>query len=415
MSVRVGMTLYGEVAHDARVRRAAASLTAAGFEVTIACLPGPSSEQVDTLDGARLLPLAPSGRDAVLPGADSPFRVVSQTARPAALRRVRWLQAYGSSLRSWRREVLARMPPCDVWHGHDLFGVWVAAALRRQHGGRLVYDSHELFLESGSAVRLPFPGRRILGRLERGLARSADAVITVNPAIAAELGRRYGVEAVVVMNVPRDWSPTGRDPLRERLGIGDRPIVLYHGALSPGRGVEQLVEASGSLPSGIAVVLLGDGPLGVDPPASWDDPRLAGRLFTHPAVSLEELPDWVASADVGVVAFQAANRNNYLASPNKLFDYLVSGVPVVGSDFPEIRRLIGEVDGGSCVDPADPVRLAEAVVAVLRRFGRVDSAERDALRRRSQDRFAWPTQEARLLSVYARLAAAPRTSRAPST
>jgi glycosyltransferase involved in cell wall biosynthesis len=179
--------------------------------------------------------------------------------------------------------------------------------------------------------------------------------------------------------------------------------VLYHGALSPGRGIEQLVEAADALPPDVAVVFLGDGPLAEELRDRSASAAGRGRIYLHRAVEIEELPGWVAGADVGVIAFQPINRNNYLATPNKLFDYLAGGVPVVVSDFPEMRRIVEGGDAGVCCDPADPASIARGICRLLEAVG----PEAEDRRRRIADyavrTFGWPAQRDALVAVYRRL------------
>ena len=405
------MVVYGGVEHDGRVRRAAATLGEAGHDVTIGCLAGVDSADGElglaqpqtTLDGARIVAVPVAVVGARLPGSS---RAPTTGGARSAFDRIGqavWLIGYGRALQSWRAGLLARLEPADVWYGHDLFGVWAAAALQHRHGGRLVYDSHELFMEAGTAAALPSPARRRLAGAERRLARQADAVITVNPAIAAELARRYGVAPSVVMNVPRGWRLPTRDRLREALPIGDRLVVLYHGAVSPGRGVEQLVETSLLLPPQRAVVVLGDGPLSDEVTSLAMRPPHRGRLYIHPSVQLEELPDWVGHADAGVIAFQATPRNNFLGTPNKLFDYLVAGVPVVVSDFPEMRRLVEQVDGGVTCDPADSRSIATGLDQLLDPPAAARAASRSRLATVAGTRYGWAAQAEVLLDVIGRV------------
>lgn len=395
----VTMIVYGDVEHDSRVRRAATALIAAGFGVSIGCLSRSGNDDVTELDGARVIHVA-VGKSRTLPGDQSPFRSPSRAFPGTALvSKVRWLAGYGLALRAWRSRLVERMAPADLWLGHDLFGLWAAAALQARSGGRLVYDSHELFLDAGSAARLPGPGRAMLARMEGRLARRADAVVTVNGSIADELRARYGVDPVVVLNVPGTWRPPATDPFRSILGLNGKSVILYHGALSPGRGIEQLVEVAETLPPGRVVVVLGDGPMFDELVARSRTPELAGRLQVHPAVPIDALPDWVGSADVGVVAFQATTRNNVLGTPNKLFDYLVAGVPVVVSDFPEMRTIVGQVDGGQTCDPADPQSIAGAIDRILSTTLEDRRIERQRLARDAGARFAWSIQAARLVDA----------------
>lgn len=390
------MVVYGGVEHDARVRRAAAALVDAGHEVIIGSLAASAAEAESTIEAARVVPVAPSG-SAVRPGDGSPYLSgPGRGIRGRVAARVGWLRGYATGLVSWRAGCLRALPHADAWVGHDLFGAWVAAALAGRDRARYVYDSHELFLEAGTATRLPGPMRALLGRLERRIARRASAVLTVNRSIAAELTRRYGVEPIVVLNVPARWRPPARDPFAAELGLGSRSVVLYHGALSPHRGIEQLVEVARHLPPERVVVILGDGPMERDLAASADASELRGRLFVHRAVPIADLPDWVGSAAVGVVLFQPTSPNNVLATPNKLFDYLVAGVPVVASDFPEMRRILDEVDGGLTCDPADTAAVERAIDRLLSASPDDRAAERARLSTLASERFGWPAQ-ARLL------------------
>jgi glycosyltransferase involved in cell wall biosynthesis len=110
----------------------------------------------------------------------------------------------------------------------------------------------------------------------------------------------------------------------------------------------------------------------------------------------------VAGADVGVIAFQPIERNNLLATPNKLFECLAVGVPVVVSDFPEMGRIVRESKVGATCDPGSPSSIAAAVSAVL-------AGDRDAwsaaCRTAATERYSWQRQAAVLLEAYDRIGA----------
>jgi glycosyltransferase involved in cell wall biosynthesis len=127
----------------------------------------------------------------------------------------------------------------------------------------LVYDSHELFLDAGTARSLPGLIRALLRRYESRLVRRASAVVTVNAAIAGALVERYAPRRMVVVhNCPPRWTPTrSEDPLRRAAAIpADSAVVLYHGNLAPGRGIEALLGAlDGEGLERVQLVLLGPG------------------------------------------------------------------------------------------------------------------------------------------------------------
>jgi len=111
---------------------------------------------------------------------------------------------------------------------------------------------------------------------------------------------------------------------------------------------------------------MGDGPEGYPPVPA--DPRLAGRVHRLPAVPPADVVAWVSGADVDVMASPPVDENKLLATPNKLFESLAAGVPVVASDFPAMREIVArDPDGplGALCDPADPRSIAAALRSVL--------------------------------------------------
>ena len=129
-----------------------------------------------------------------------------------------------------------------------------------------------------------------------------------------------------------------------------------------------------------------------------------------PAVPPDELLPWVASADVGVMPNQPRTLNERLSTPNKLFESLAAGLPVVSSDFPERRRIILEDPAGplgAVCDPTDPAALAAALAGLLA----LPPDERAALRARvlaaAHARYAWHRQAGIVLEAYGRMTGRP--------
>ena len=137
---------------------------------------------------------------------------------------------------------------------------------------------------------------------------------------------------------------------------------------------------------------------------------LAATLIEKGGIALVVPPDdvlaWVAGADVDVMVLQPIELNHIVSTPNKLFESIAAGVPVVSSDF-EARRsiIIGDPDGplGAVCAPDDPVAIAAALRSILD----LDAAGRADLRRRclaaAHDRWNWETESSRLVELYASL------------
>jgi len=105
---------------------------------------------------------------------------------------------------------------------------------------------------------------------------------------------------------------------------------------------------------------------------------------------------------------QDSTLNHRLSTPNKLFEALAAGVPIVASDLPELRRIVMDDPAGPLgvlCDPTDPTSIAAAIEGLLGR----PPDERAALRERclgaARDRWNWETESARLVDLYADLAA----------
>ena len=401
--LRIAMALYGDLTYDSRVMREAETLRSAGHEVTIYCLSGSPAVGAPF----RVVAHTPGGFS-VLPDGRGPFLGTSSLSFAQRLgARVRWILGYARTLRAWGRWAVAAAGHVDVWHAHDLPGLMAVGPLARLPC-RLVYDSHEIFLESGTSVRLPQLLRRALSAYEGSLARRAFAIVTVNEGYAGVLRRRLRPRRTfIVRNCPPRWLPTVEPAarLREATGVPvSQPLILYHGEFSSNRGIEELAEAL--LVPGLEsahLALLGYGPSRRGLEELARDTRFERRLHLLEAVPPGELLEWVAGADVEVIPLQRSTLNHTLCTPNKLWESLAVGVPVVVSDFPVMRRIV--IDDpvgplGSVCDPARPESIAAAIRAIIE----LPTDERASLRARclqaAHERWNWESEGARLLDLY---------------
>ncbi len=404
---RVGMALYGDLTHDSRVRKEARSLAEAGYDVTIVCLASRGT-RTDLPPNVTVLVRVPSGA-LVIPGSSNPFFTGRGGRIDRIRKRIMWLVTYVRGLRNWGRLAVEAALPVDVWHAHDLTGLAaIVPSLRR--GVSLVYDSHELYLESGTAATLPRIARRFLRYYEKRLVSRADALITVNDEIAAELLCRYRPRSVaVVHNCPvlETSQPTG-SPIRDATGIPSGvPIVLYHGMLFAGRGIERLMEAllrEGL--EGVHLVLMGYGEKRDELRGLARSEPWRSRLHVLDPVPPSALLAWVASADIGAMVNPGGTLNDVYSSPNKLFECLAAGTPVVASDFPTLRRIIVDNPGGPLGAVCDPTSV-DAIGRSIRAILDLDAGEKEALRARcvraAAERWNWAREEAVLLRVYSEI------------
>ena len=430
---RATLVLPSTGAFDSRAWRIAGSLTARGHAVTIVARLGPELAADETApEGHRILRVAVDPVDG-LPG---PLRGLARRLRPrraaapdppggpasygppraraaAGIRRVPaavWrLIAIGLTVRAQQLATRRLAPAADLVHAMAYMGIPVGLDLGRRDGAPVVYDARDIYTEARNIARLPGPLRRLFARIERGWAHRADRVITVNDPYADELARRLRVERpLVVLNcsLRREPPATRPDRLREALGLpGDRRIVLYHGGLTRDRGIEELIAAIPDVPDA-QLVLLGYGDLETDLRRRAADPATDGRISLLPAVPPAELIEWVASADIVAMPIQPTTLNHRLTTPNKLFEAIAAGVPVVASDLPGMAPIVWATGCGVVVDPTDPMAIATAIREVLDGTPERRQALADGIRA-AQDEYHWERQMERLLAEYGRLTGRP--------
>ncbi|HEX3293588.1 MAG TPA: glycosyltransferase family 4 protein [Solirubrobacterales bacterium] len=371
--MQVAILLHKTVVHDGRVLREAGALADAGHDVVIVHLP--SGEDEEVAGGFRL-----------------------RSATPP-----RWTRRLPPSL--WRIVALgsialgARAERPDVVHANDIATLIPGYFAARLTGAKLVYDTHEY------AIGVPYRKAVwawLAATIERLLIGRCDAVITVSDGIAERLQARYGLKErpTVVRNVP-DLPPPGEAPdLREEMGIGDAPLVLHQGAVADGRGGENLIRAVAFTDSAHLLFLGADGAYADGLRRLALELDVGGRTHFYPPVALSELLSYTTQADVGVSLLQDSCDNHRLALPNKLFEYLAAGLPVVVSNLPEMRRLVIERQVGWVTDPGDPADIARVLLDATGARG--DESLENRVRVAAAE-LNWSLERARLTDLYASL------------
>ncbi len=297
-------------------------------------------------------------------------------------------------------------PPADLVIAYHYLGIGTGLALGKRDRIPVIYDAGDIFLASTALMALPWPARAVIRRYERSAAQAADGVVTANDAYARELARRLDVPLpVVVMNCPPRSTLPAVQPRRFHEALGLPPetrVVLYHGGFTAERGIEELIAAI-PLVDRAVLVLLGFGPLGGRYEVIAAEPASGGRIRVMAAVAPAELLEWVASADVAAMPILPTTLNHRLTTPNKLFEAMSVGVPVVASDLPGMAAIVRPLDSGRLVDPNDPVSIAAGLAEILD----APDAERAARRARTlaaaHDTFNWETQSAKLFAEFERL------------
>lgn len=345
-------------------------------QVSVVGVPEANDDGMVELDGARYWKL----------------RMVSRALKllPRAIRYCVLLSEF-----TFKTILVGRRLKPDIVHCHDTFALPAGWFLKRQLGCRLVYDAHEL--ESDKNAQTAILSRATL-LIERFCWNRVDLLISVSDSIIDWYMRTLGSKpGILILNSPviaggAQACPRPREDetyLRERYRIPAESVVfVYVGMLSSGRGIEICLDAFAAGPMEAHVVFVGVG-------------RLQGMIIEyserysnihfHEAVPHDRVVSLVRGADYGLCLIEKTSLSAYYCLPNKLFEYCFARVPVLASDFPEIRRLVQQYSLGVCCAPeAGSVRSALRQLSV-RRAGR-PSSDLTAL--------SWETQAARLRAAY---------------
>lgn len=300
---------------------------------------------------------------------------------------------------SYRVYKLAKRQNADIYHFHDAELLPYAMLLKLQ-GRRVIYDSHECLVEDlvtkewiPQAVRRPMAG--IMKRIEDFVGSRLDAIVAATPHIAKRF-QPVNAATTAINNYPlaSEFSvePGGEDVVRDG--------VCYVGAISFIRGIITLLDSFDEVDGNVRFRLAG---LFADQNVerACRSHRNWGRVEFYGQIDRVGVANIYRRSFAGVVNFLPA-PNHIHSQPNKLFEYMSAGIPVICSNFPLWRSVIEEGDCGICVDPASPSELAGSINILAQ-----DLAARTRMsgngRQLIAERFTWEREGLSLLQLYARL------------
>lgn len=285
----------------------------------------------------------------------------------------------------------------DIYHSNDLNtmpqGYLCSKIFRRKR--KLVYDSHEV--QSSRTGYGEFERK-----VEKFFIKKADIMIMTTHTRADYVRDLYKIDKPrVIHNYPfysGDDSRTNKYDLHKLLDIPEnQEILLYQGGVQQGRGLEQLVDAIKDMESGV-VVFLGDGKLKATIKKAVNDKGLNDRVRFMDKVPVDELKYYTADAYLGFQVLNNVCFNHYSALSNKLFEYIMSQVPVIACDFPEIKRVVESEQVGICVDSHNPKEIAKAVNRLLQDKKLHDTFSKNCLVAR--EKYNWNNEKNNFVSIY---------------
>ena len=281
----------------------------------------------------------------------------------------------------------------DIYHCNDLNALPIGVLVKIFFNQKaiIVYDAHEYEIERDGMNKL---SRAFCHLLEGILIKTADKVITVSKSIAIEYSKLYNIRLpYLVLNCPNYIQVKRHDLFRQELGIReDQKIFLYQGGLSKARGLDKLLTYFSNQSNDEKVIVF----MGYGPMEQEIKNCNSKNVFFHKAVNQDVLLNYTSSADCGIFVYDNLCKSFYYCLPNKLFEYLHAGLPVIVSNLYELGNFVRDNKIGIVTNSTS----LSDINAAISDFDKLDLNELKTNARNIAKTHCWAEQEKILLEVY---------------
>jgi glycosyltransferase involved in cell wall biosynthesis len=379
-----------DIETDPRVTKAFEAATDAGYEVKVCCYKDyPETTSNEVVDRIRMLFSRGVGLYKRTKAIDvhkngkahrSPINIPMAVASSGVVFTLHQIDLFLKT-KKYRAEIV---------HANDLNTLFAGVLHKWFCGSRLIYDSHEIWVDM--VYSYPRWVKKLLSLYEQFLIHHyVDEMITVNDRIADEFLIRYKIRKPhVVMNVP--YLEKVNQPSHE--GIR----VIYQGKFDPGRYLENVVRGAKHFSPGITLTMRGVGDYG----ETLKKCVQSDNVTFLPPVPMELLIQSLSGYDIGVATgAHKQGKNGEYASPNKLFEYMMAGLVVVGDDSKVISDIIVNGNCGSTFSGDDPVSFACAINAIASDHGEMNQLKENSLSY-VREQYCWENEQKKLIEVYRR-------------
>ncbi len=230
---------------------------------------------------------------------------------------------------------------------------------------RLIYDTHELFTEVPELENKKFAKNTWL-RIEQFIFPKLDYIITVNESIAKIFERKYGKSILVVRNVPEKYE--NRNPLsKSKLGLPNREFILIvqGSGLNVDRGIEEAVLSMQFIDDAV-LLIVGNGDVIPKVKEMVNREKLSDKVKFFDKRPYQEMMQLTSNANLGLTLDKPLSDNYKYSLPNKLFDYIQAGIPVLSSQLIELRKIIDKYEIGCFVETVTPEEIARSINLLIK-------------------------------------------------
>ena len=249
----------------------------------------------------------------------------------------------------------------DALLANDLDTLLPNYLVSKLKGIPLIYDSHEIFCEVPELQNNPNK-KRIWEKLESWIVPKLKHCITVNQSIADYFTNKYKVSFIFLRNIPhypKLVSLKSRSELN--LPLAKKIVILQGAGINVQRGAEELVEAFQYLDENYLLLIIGSGDVIHQLKENVIKFQLQTKVIFIDKIPASELRHYTSNANLGVTIDKDSNMNYHFSLPNKVFDYMHAGIPILATKLPEIENLINAYHIGTFIENHDPKHIASQI------------------------------------------------------
>jgi glycosyltransferase involved in cell wall biosynthesis len=263
-------------------------------------------------------------------------------------------------------EVLKKNIKYDFVLANDLPCLKPALKIKKKINCKLIYDSHEIYNETLNQffndTKNPLKTTmfwvivkimRFLGSsAENRFIKQVDHFITVGEMLRKYFENTHKYKGIkVVMNCPSLNSNIQKKDLRQLFNIPtDGKICIYQGVLNKGRGLEMLIKAFCHTKDNVFLIIFGEGPLKEQLISMIKTLRISKKIIFLPLIEASKLISYTAGADIGINLLEPINLSKKFALPNKIFEYIHVGIPIISSKTLEMEIIYRKYNLGMLIE-----------------------------------------------------------------
>ncbi len=282
----------------------------------------------------------------------------------------------------------------DILIANDLDTLLPNYLISKIRNKKLVFDSHEYFIESPEIIGRPFV-KNIWLKIEKWILPSIKHAITVSNAIAEDYHKKYGINMEVIRNFPNYI----KNP--DRLNIPHKTMtIIYQGSLNIGRGIELVINALKFL-KGYEFKIVGEGDITDKLKNLVINEGLSNSVKFIGRVSQEDLINHTLNAQIGVSLEEDMGLNYRYALPNKLFDYIQARIPVLVSSLPEMVKIVNNYKIGEIATIRSPEKIALVIKDICENDEK--RKEREINLEKAAKELCWENEKMKVINLYSKL------------